>query len=85
MLSEGVPPKVVSERMGHATVAMTLDLYGHVLPQDDQAAPTRSDVPSSASGPSPTEEMVNRLQLRVVPGRSPGDLLFEDDLLSVVP
>jgi integrase len=38
MLSAGVSPKVASERLGHATVAMTLDLYGHVLPQDDQAA-----------------------------------------------
>ena len=34
----GVPPKVVSVRLGHATVAMTLDLYGHVLPEQDQAA-----------------------------------------------
>ena len=38
MLSEGVPPKVASVRLGHATVALTLDLYGHVLPKDDQAA-----------------------------------------------
>jgi integrase len=38
MLLLGVPPKVVSVRLGHATVAMTLDLYGHVLPEQDQAA-----------------------------------------------
>ena len=25
-------PKIVSERLGHSTVAITLDLYGHVLP-----------------------------------------------------
>jgi integrase len=46
-LSEGVPPKVVSERMGHATVAMTLDLYGHVLTHDNQAA---ADVVGRAVG-----------------------------------
>jgi integrase len=38
ILSEGVPPKVASVRLGHATVALTLDLYGHVLPKDDQDA-----------------------------------------------
>jgi integrase len=38
MLSSGVSPKVASVRLGHSTVALTLDLYGHVLPQDDQAA-----------------------------------------------
>jgi integrase len=38
MLAAGVPPKVVSERLGHATVAMTLDTYGHVLLEQDQDA-----------------------------------------------
>lgn len=32
MLREGVHPKVVSERLGHATVGLTLDTYSHVLP-----------------------------------------------------
>lgn len=31
-LKAGVHPKVVSERLGHATVAITLDLYSHVTP-----------------------------------------------------
>ena len=31
LLMAGVPPKVVSERLGHATVSITLDLYSHVL------------------------------------------------------
>jgi len=25
-------PKVVSERLGHSTIAMTLDTYSHVIP-----------------------------------------------------
>ena len=32
MLRAGVHPKVVSERLGHATVGLTLDTYSHVLP-----------------------------------------------------
>jgi len=31
-LKAGVHPKVVSERLGHATVGVTLDLYSHVVP-----------------------------------------------------
>jgi integrase len=39
-LRAGVNPKVVSERLGHATVSFTLDVYSHVLPglQEDAAA-----------------------------------------------
>lgn len=32
MLLQGVHPKVVSERLGHASVGITLDIYSHVLP-----------------------------------------------------
>jgi len=39
-LAAGVPPKVVSEQLGHASAAFTLDTYAHVLPhmQDEAAA-----------------------------------------------
>jgi integrase len=38
-LSAGIPAKVVSERLGHANVSITLDTYSHVLPslQEDAA------------------------------------------------
>ena len=32
MLMQGVHPKVVSERLGHASIGITLDLYSSVLP-----------------------------------------------------
>ena len=32
MLGAGVNPKVASERLGHANVGITLDIYSHVLP-----------------------------------------------------
>jgi integrase len=31
-LAKGVPPKVVSEMLGHSSVAFTMDVYQHVLP-----------------------------------------------------
>jgi len=30
-----LPPKVVQERLGHSTIAMTLDVYGHLFPRKD--------------------------------------------------
>jgi integrase len=38
MLGEGIHPKVVSERLGHASVTITLDTYSHVLPGLQAAA-----------------------------------------------
>jgi len=32
MLAKGVHPKIVSERLGHASVSITLDTYSHVSP-----------------------------------------------------
>ncbi|MFT3851364.1 MAG: site-specific integrase [Ilumatobacteraceae bacterium] len=32
LLKEGVPAKVVSERLGHANVAFTMSVYQHILP-----------------------------------------------------
>jgi len=38
LLSAGENPKVVSERLGHASIVLTLDTYSHVLPSVQQAA-----------------------------------------------
>lgn len=39
LLSKGVHPKFVQELLGHATIAITLDTYSHVLPgMGDQTA-----------------------------------------------
>ena len=32
MLTVGMHPKIVSERLGHATIAITMDTYQHVTP-----------------------------------------------------
>jgi integrase len=53
-LQAGVPAKVVSERLGHATVAFTLDVYSHVIPalQEDAAERIAALVDASDSNVS---------------------------------
>jgi integrase len=43
MLGQGVHPKVVSERLGHASVNITLDRYSHLLPGLQEAAAAALD------------------------------------------
>ncbi|CAB4712120.1 unannotated protein [freshwater metagenome] len=41
LLAAGVPVKVVSQRLGHADVGVTLKTYAHVMPGDDADAARR--------------------------------------------
>lgn len=41
VLRQGIHPKIVSERLGHRSVAITLDIYSHVLPGLQEAAAHR--------------------------------------------
>jgi integrase len=43
MLGQGVHPKLVSEMLGHATVAITLDTYSHATPSMHREAATTLD------------------------------------------
>jgi hypothetical protein len=44
-LKAGIPAKVISERLGHASVAFTMQVYGHVIPgMDADAAATVADL-----------------------------------------
>lgn len=40
-LRAGIHPKVVSERLGHATIAITLDTYSHAIPALEEEAAAR--------------------------------------------
>jgi integrase len=56
MMEQGINPKIVSERLGEASFAITLDLYGHVSPghraepaqRFDQALAKQSEVEAKA-------------------------------------
>lgn len=44
LLTQGTHPKYVQELLGHATIAITLDTYSHVLPgMGDQTARAMQD------------------------------------------
>jgi len=52
-LKAGIPVKVISERLGHANVAITLDVYSHVIPgMDEQAATTVASLILGGDGAS---------------------------------
>ena len=40
-LRAGIHPKVISERLGHATIAITLDTYSHAIPAMQEEAAVR--------------------------------------------
>jgi hypothetical protein len=49
LLSKNVNPKIVSEMLGHATIAIALDTYSHVLPNmQDSAAKAMEDALSQS-------------------------------------
>src|SRR5262249_38330843 len=36
-IDRGLPPKVIQERLGHASITMTFDRYGHLFPRVDDS------------------------------------------------
>lgn len=43
LLASGVNPKLVQERLGHSTIALTLDTYSHVIPSLQEEVAKRMD------------------------------------------
>ena len=43
LLQQGINPKIVGERLGHASITMTLDTYSHVLPGIQEDAVLKFD------------------------------------------
>jgi integrase len=43
MLKAGIHPKIVQERLGHASIQITLDTSSHVAPGLQEAAANRFD------------------------------------------
>jgi integrase len=55
---QGIHPKIVQERLGHASIQVTLDTYSHVAPGLQEAAAVRFD---EAFISTPKKELVAKL------------------------
>ncbi len=64
LIRQGVHPKVIQVRLGHASIKTTLDVYGHLFDGLDGAAADaidalwNSSAASPASSPRPQAEVV---------------------------
>ncbi|BBB89980.1 MAG TPA: tyrosine-type recombinase/integrase [Methylomusa anaerophila] len=61
LLKQGVNIKVISERLGHSTVNMTLNTYSHLMPDMQQTAIAALDKMDMGKHNSETEEATQRL------------------------
>lgn len=43
LISLGAHPKAIQERLGHSSITVTIDVYGHLFPSIDQALTQRLD------------------------------------------
>ena len=55
LLLAGVHPKVVSERLGHSNITITLNTYSHVLPNMQQAATDKLEAMLFSEPEAPTK------------------------------
>jgi len=61
MLKQGTHPKIVQERLGHASIQITLDTYSHVAPGLQEAAAARFDQAFTARYNEHDKEVVTKL------------------------
>ena len=43
LLEQNIHPKIVSERLGHSTIALTMNTYSHVIPTMQEEAARKID------------------------------------------
>ena len=55
LLSDGVTPVYVKEQMGHSSIQMTVDIYGHLIPSSNRAAVNRLDTQPNATQAQPAK------------------------------
>jgi len=55
LLSDGQSPVYVKEQLGHSSIQMTVDIYGHLIPSSNRDAVNSLDSQTSDSQPSATQ------------------------------
>ncbi len=63
MLKQGIHPKIVQERLGHASIGITLDTYSHVVPGLQQEAAKAFDKALKGNGLEKEATGKNGLQI----------------------
>jgi len=78
LIHEGVHPKKIAERLGHSSIKLTMDTYGHLFDGSDRESAERMDRlfgrkpdPDDPQGQAEVEEK-KRAKLFVMPGRKAG-------------
>lgn len=59
LLLAGVHPKIVSERLGHSSIQITLDTYSHVLPTMQKETAAKLDAMLFSTPQEATEAVYN--------------------------
>jgi integrase len=49
LLSQGESPVYVKEQLGHQSIQITVDIYGHLIPSSNRGAVNRLDSPQPAA------------------------------------
>jgi integrase len=62
LIAQGVHPRTVMEILGHSQIAITMNLYGHTLPELHDEAAEKMDAPFS----TPTKISHQTVSTRVV-------------------
>ena len=55
LLSDGASPVYVKEQLGHSSIQMTVDIYGHLIPSSNRDRVNRLDTQQSATSPQPAQ------------------------------
>ena len=58
LLGNGESPVYVKEQLGHSSIQMTVDIYGHLIPGSNRQAVNRLDTQPSATHTQPSKKNV---------------------------
>ena len=72
LIAEGVHPKKIAERLGHSSITLTMDTYGHLFDGSDNESAERMERLFGAAKPSKSVEEANvtRIDQRVANRRT---------------
>jgi len=68
LLSEAASPVYVKEQLGHSSIQMTVDIYGHLIPSSNRAFVNRLDLrPSAPQVRPPEKEKAQPIEIAPLP------------------